>query len=122
MLFSSAFLPAMDILVISLIGGLLKVLVWPFGMVLMAKDKMKVAVFLEIAWNVLFLVLAFYVMPIYKLEGVFVVQNISLLALFIFNYIYIVKTFSIKMTKSNLFMAIGSFLIILTVSFLKPLL
>lgn len=122
LLFSTEFLPAAGIIALQLIGDFLKVLIWPFNVVLMAKDHMKVAIALEIIWNISFLSLSFYIINTYQLKGIFIAQNLSLSLLFVLTYIYTNKKFQLKVERSNLFLILASILIIFTASLFKPIL
>ncbi len=121
LLFSAEFLPAVEIIAIQLMGDFLKVLIWPFNVVLMAKDRMKTAIAFEIVWNVLFLLLSLYAIKAYQLKGVFVAQNLSLFLLFILTYIHTNNKFKLKVNRANLFLILASILIIFTASLFKPI-
>ncbi len=120
-LFSVDFLPAIEIITLQLIGDFLKVLIVPFNVVLMAKDRLKTAIAFEIIWNVLFLLLSLYAIKAYQLKGVFVAQNLSLCLAFILTYIYTKNKFQLNIDRTNLFLFLVSILIILTVASLKPI-
>lgn len=122
LLFSIEFLPAIEIISLQLLGDFLKVLIWPFNVVLMAKDHMKVAIALEVIWNIAFLSLSFYVIRGYQLKGIFIAQNLSLSLLFVLTYIYTKNKFQLKVDRSNLFLILASLLIIFFVSSFKPIL
>lgn len=121
LLFSAEFLPAVTLISIVLIGDFLKVLIWPFNVVLMAKDKMKTAVFFEFVWNMVFLILSFFLISAYKLRGVFIIQNISLLVILFLSYIYVNRKFSVSITRDNLALSIASISIIVVISAFKPI-
>ncbi len=120
LLFSDEFLPAAAVIGIALVGDFLKVLIWPFNVVLMAKDRMKTAVAFEFIWNIFLLVSAFLVIPVYGLKGVFIVQNLSLLLILFLSYIYVNKEFSLSVTKGNILLSIASILIIFTAGGFNP--
>lgn len=122
LLFSAEFLPATGIIAFQLMGDFLKVIIWPFNVVLMAKDKMKTAVLLEVVWNICFLMLSFYFMGIYKLKGVFIAQNISLILLFVLTYIYTRSRFKLKVDRGNLLLILLSLLFIAVVYLAGPVL
>ncbi|MFA5089632.1 MAG: oligosaccharide flippase family protein [Candidatus Omnitrophota bacterium] len=121
LLFSVEFLPAVALISIVLIGDFLKVLIWPFNVVLMAKDKMKIAVVFELVWNTAFLILSFLMISTYKLRGVFIMQNISLSLILLLSYIYVNKKFSVAITRDNLLLSIVSILVIVIISAFKPI-
>ena len=121
LLFSDEFLPAAAVIGIALVGDFLKVLIWPFNVVLMAKDRMKTAVAFEFIWNIFLLASAFFVIPLYSLKGVFIVQNMSLLLILFLSYIYVNKEFSLKVTKGNILLTIASILIIFAAGRFNPL-
>lgn len=92
--FSSKFLSAIPIIQWLLLGTMLKVLSWPLGFILLAKNKMGTYLFSEISGNLVFLLSIFFG---YDLVG-FEITGISYL-LFYGSYLLIVLFASFYLTR-----------------------
>ena len=88
LLFTEAFQPISQIIHWQLLGDILKILAWILAILLIAKEKVKTYIFTELLSFVTQIVLAFYLLPRFGIEG-------STLYYFLSNLIYFLILFVI---------------------------
>ena len=93
LLFSRGFMPIIPLLYLWFILDLFRITSWPLNIVFIAKDKMKLAVSLEVLWNAIFLFSSFVLIGRYSLEGVILSYVLSFAVFLIINYLIMKKKY-----------------------------
>ena len=87
--FTSAFLRVNDVLIWQLLGDFLKILTLAFGYQIVVKASIKKYFILEIVFNLAYLLLSFYLVPLFSFEGAvqsYFFANLIVLALILFMF------------------------------------
>lgn len=87
--FTSAFLRVNDVLIWQLLGDFLRILTLAFGYQIVVKASIKKYFVLEIAFNVTYLSLSFYLVPLFSFKGAlqsYFFANLIVLALILFMF------------------------------------
>lgn len=93
LLFSKDFSPIIPLFYLWFLIDLLRVTSWPMNIVLIAKDRMRLAVTLEFLWNAAMLLLSYLLIGKYSLKGV-LFAYLSVYSLFLFlNYVIMNKSY-----------------------------
>jgi PST family polysaccharide transporter len=111
-IFTNEFNPAVQLLPARLLVDFLTIALWSFNVVLLAKDRLKVGVELEIIRDVFLLAGVAYIISNHKLGGVLMVEILTSLLFIIMSYIYIKKQFAFHLSKNNFYLLLSSVLII----------
>lgn len=87
LLFSKDFLPIVSLLSLWFLVDLLRVTSWPINIVLIAQDKMRLAVLLEFLWNAVMLLSAYLLIGRYSLRGVIFSYILAFSLFLLANYV-----------------------------------
>lgn len=87
LLFSRGFSPIIPLFYLWFLLDLFRITSWPLNIVFIAKDRMKLAVTLEVLWNVIFLFSSYALIGRYSLEGVVFSYVLSFALFLIINYL-----------------------------------
>ena len=93
LLFSRGFTPIIPLLYLWFLLDLFRITSWPLNIVFIAKDKMKLAVSLEVLWNAIFLFSSYVLIGRYSLEGVIFSYALSFAVFLIINYLIMKKKY-----------------------------
>lgn len=94
LLFSKSFMPIISLFSLWFILDLLRVTSWPMNMVLIARDKMKLAVSMELFWNITLLLSVYLLIGRYSLKGV-IISYIFSFSIFLFiNYLVMNRNYT----------------------------
>lgn len=94
LLFSKGFIPIVSLFILWFVVDLLRVTAWPLNIVLIAKDRMKLAVSLEFFWNATFLVSAYLLIGRYSLKGIVISYIFSFALFLLINYLIMNKGYA----------------------------
>ena len=103
LLFSRGFAPIIPLLYLWFLLDLFRMTSWPLNIVFIAKDKMRLAVFLEVVWNAIFLFSSFALIDRYSLSGVVFSYLLSFLIFLIINYLIIRKQYLFKFNTRTIY-------------------
>jgi PST family polysaccharide transporter len=96
LLFSKDFAPIVNLFSLWFIFDLLRITSWPMNMVLIARDKMKLAVSLELFWNITLLLSVYLLIGRYSLEWV-ILSYIFSYSIFLFiNYLIMNRNYGFQ--------------------------
>lgn len=84
-LYSSEFSAASGLLMWMILGVFFRLILWPIGFVFLAKASGKIFVFTQAIWNIAFLVLAYFGVPIFGLEAIGMSFCLAYLITFLIN-------------------------------------
>lgn len=96
LLFSKDFIPIISLFSLWFIVDLLRVTAWPMNIILIAKDRMRLAVSLELFWNAAFLLSAFMLIGRYSLKGVVLSYILSFFVFLFVNYVIMNKDYAFR--------------------------
>lgn len=115
LLFSRSFVPVISLFSLWFIVDLLRITSWPMNIVLIAKDKMKLAVYLELFWNIALLSFTYFLIERYSLKGVIISYIISFAIFLFINCVIMNKKYAIKFNaKTFLVFCISAALILVS--------
>ena len=114
LLFSRGFAPIIPLLYLWFLLDLFRVTSWPLNIVLIAKDKMKLAVSLEFFWNMIFLFSTYALIGRYSLKGVIFSYAMSFAIFLLINWLIMYKTYLFKFNPRTIFAFLASTALILT--------
>ena len=101
-LYTKEFTPAVNIINWMLIGDYLKITSWLFGIVILATRKLKVYLYVEMLWNILFIAISIFGIKIFNdINIVGVAYVISYFFSMVFYGYYICKKFDISLHKNQ---------------------
>lgn len=116
--FTSQFSPAVGLLPMRLIVDLFIVISWSLNVVLLAKNRLKVAVAFEVVKDVVLLSLVAILASTYKLKGILFADLVGYLSVAVLSYIYIKKHFTFKFLDESLFLTASAIGIVCLIGFL----
>lgn len=114
LLFSRGFTPIIPLFYLWFLLDLFRVTSWPLNIVLIAKDKMKLAVTLEFFWNIIFLFSTCALIGRYSLKGVIFSYAMSFAVFLLINWIIMYKDYLFKFNPRTIFAFFTSAALILT--------
>ncbi len=121
LLFSSEFLPATQILGLQLFGDFFKVIGWSMGVALLPLKRLKAFVAIDVIWSVLFVSIAYKLIPIFGLKGAVLAYLFSYLFHAAANYLYLRKTIGFGLLTKNFRLLVSSaVLLAFVVFFFEP--
>jgi antigen flippase len=119
--YSGQFVPAFHVLRWQILGVFLRVVTWPIGFVLLAKGKGKVFFWSELTWNVLHVILLWFGIYFFGLEGTGIAFFVLYVACTFGTFAIVHKISSFRWSSANI--RLGScFTIIVAFAFLLPFL
>jgi len=93
LIFTEAFRPARDLFSIQLIGDVLKILSWLYAYPMLSRGATKWFIGAEVVFSASFVVLVYFLVPKYGVQGANIAYTLNYFAYFIFAYVN-VKRFS----------------------------
>ena len=114
LLFSKDFTPILSLFSLWFIFDLLRVTSWPMNIALIAKDKMKLAVSLELFWNIVLLCLVYLLIARYSLMGVMFSYIISFSLFLFINYLILNRSYVLQFNAKTFFVFCISVVLIFT--------
>ena len=101
-IFTDQFSAAVQIMPIRLLVDMLTVIAWSFNVVLLAKERLKVAIKFELLKDCLFLSCIIFITSSYKLKGILITDAVVSLVPLVLSYLYIKKEFDFKLLEKNM--------------------
>ena len=112
LLFSRDFVSIIPLFSLWFIFDLLRVASWPIGLVLIVKDRMKLAAFLELCLSIILLSTSCLVIGRYSLKGVMFSYVFSYAVFLVINYLVMNRNYAIKLNATTISIFCISFILI----------
>jgi len=112
LLFSKDFVPIITLFSLWFIFDLLRLASWPIGLVLIVKDRMKLAASLELGLSIILLSTSYLVIGRYSLVGVMFSYVFSYAIFLVINYLVMNRNYAIKINARTISIFCISFILI----------